>query len=67
VELLKKMGEVFVLQPIMNKNLFRFFKFHLRLPRIRFRRRLIKTEKNNGFVKLGEGGFGEVSGIPDPP
>jgi hypothetical protein len=23
--------------------------------------------KNNGFVKMGEGGFGEVSGIPDPP
>jgi hypothetical protein len=42
---LKKLGEVFVLQPVMNKNLFRFFKFHLRLPRIRFARRGVKTGK----------------------
>jgi hypothetical protein len=64
---LKKLGEVFVLQPVMNKNLFRFFKFHLRLPRIRFSKKRCQNWKNNGFVKMGEGGFGEVSGIPDPP
>jgi hypothetical protein len=32
----KKLGEVFVLHPVLNKNLFRFLKIHLCLPRIAF-------------------------------
>jgi len=61
------MKEVFVLHPVLNKNLSRFFKIHFHLPEIRFGRQLVKLEKTSGFEKLGEGGFGEVSGISDPP
>jgi hypothetical protein len=55
----KPMGEVFVLHPVLNKNLSRFLKFHLRLPAIAFGKRLVKTLRKWFF-------WGKVV-IPDPP
>jgi hypothetical protein len=55
----KKMREGFFLQPILNKNLFFFFKSHLRLPRNAFGKRLVENAAKAVF--LGKGG------IPDPP
>jgi hypothetical protein len=52
----KNMREVFVLHPVMNKNLSRFFKIHFRFPRIAFGK--IDWSKTCGFEFLGEGGFG---------
>jgi hypothetical protein len=63
----KKMREVFVLHPVTEKNLSRFFKIRFRLPGILLQKKTGQNWKNSGFVKMGEGGFGEVSGIPDPP
>jgi hypothetical protein len=63
----KNMEEVFFLHPVMNKNLSRFFKICLRFPEIHFERRGVKQTKMGGFEKLGEGGFGEISGMSDPP
>jgi hypothetical protein len=64
---LQNMEEVFVLQPVMNKNLSRFLKICLRFPRIHFARRGVKQTKMGGFEKLGESGFLGKGGIPDPP
>jgi hypothetical protein len=55
----KKMGEVFVLQPVLNKNLFQFFKIHLRFPRNAFGKRLVKNVAKAVF-------WGKVV-ILDPP
>jgi hypothetical protein len=59
------MGEVFVPQPVMRKNLSRIFKIHLRLHRIGLGRRHGKTGKN--WQKYGKVVFLVKSGIPDPP
>jgi hypothetical protein len=64
---LQKLGEVFVLQPVMNKNLFRFFKFHLVFPESASQDEVSNRQKMGGFEKLGESGFLGKGGIPDPP
>jgi hypothetical protein len=63
----KNMKEVFVLQPVLNKNLSRFFKICLHLPEIRFGSRRVEQAKMGGFEFLGEGGFTEGKVVSGPP
>jgi hypothetical protein len=60
----KNMKEVFVLQPVMNKNLSLFFKIHLHFLGILFGSRRVEQAKMGGFEFFwggrfcrGEGGF----------
>jgi hypothetical protein len=46
------MGEFFVLQPILNKNLSQILKIRFHLPGIHLGRRLVKLAKN-GFDEFG--------------
>jgi hypothetical protein len=48
---LKKLREVFVLHPVMRKNLSRIFKIHFHFPRIRFERRHGEQAKNGKKLK----------------
>jgi len=64
---LQKLGEVFVIQPVMKKKLFFFFKISSSFSQNPLRKTRCQNWKNNGFVKMREGGFGEVSGIRHPP
>jgi hypothetical protein len=52
----KKMREVFVLHPVTEKNLSRFSKFIFVFLES-FQKKTGQNWKNNGFVKMGEGGF----------
>jgi hypothetical protein len=65
----KKLREVFVLHPVMEKNLSRFLKIHFRSPGIGFGRRHTEQAKMGDFLKnIGESGFFfREGGIPDPP
>jgi hypothetical protein len=51
----KKMREVFVLHPVMEKNLSRFFKIHFHFPRIAFGRRHAEQAKMG--EKIGKSVF----------
>jgi hypothetical protein len=48
---LQKMGEVFFLQPVMKKKLFRFLKFNPHFPIILFARRGVKQTKKRVVLK----------------
>jgi hypothetical protein len=59
------MREVFVLQPVLRKNLSRIFKIRLLLPKNRSERGRGKTDKNG--KKKEKVVFFKESGIFDPP
>jgi hypothetical protein len=62
---LEKLKEVFVLQPVLRKNLSRIFKIRLRLPKNRSEKGRGKTGKN-GKTKVKVIFFTKRK-IPDPP
>lgn len=62
----KILGEVFVLQPILNKNLSLFFKIHSYFLEISLENGLVKLAKNV-FFYLGKTVLQEKNGISDPP
>jgi hypothetical protein len=62
----KNMKDVFVLQPVLNKNLSRFFKIRLHLPGICFGSRCVEQAEMDGFEFLGEGGFAEGKVVSEP-
>jgi hypothetical protein len=49
----KKMREVFVLHPVMEKNLSQFLKIHFHFPRISSRKRCAEQAKNGENEKSG--------------
>jgi hypothetical protein len=53
----EKYERVFVLHPVTNKNLSRFFKIRFRFPGILLWKKLFNNGKNGGFEFLGEGVF----------
>jgi hypothetical protein len=61
----EKMREVFVLHPVMEKNLSRFLKIHFHLPRIGLGRRHAEQAKMG--EKWEKRFFFREGGIPDPP
>jgi hypothetical protein len=65
VTLMKKLREVFVIQPVLRKKLSRIFKICLRLPIKCLERTHSKIDKNG--KNMQKWFFFVLSGIPDPP
>jgi hypothetical protein len=61
------MREVFVLHPVMEKNLSRFSKIHFRLLGILPGKKLVKMAKMAVLSFWGRAVFWGKGGIPDPP
>jgi hypothetical protein len=62
----KKLREVFVLHPVMEKNLSRFLKFHFICPESPSEDDMMNRQK--WVLKFGKSGFWRgIGGIPDPP
>jgi hypothetical protein len=62
----KNMEEIFVLQPVLKKNLSLFLKIRLCFPEIILGKRLVELAKTR-FFTFRKGGFGGQSGFGQTP